>query len=72
MKTPYPGLSLVELDEIKKGMGMQQGHWYECQNGHPYVIGECGGAVTEARCHCGAQIGTFCLFINSCWSYYSL
>lgn len=25
-------------------------HWYECSNGHPYFIGECGGAMQEARC----------------------
>jgi hypothetical protein len=34
------------------------GHFYECPNGHPYVIGECGGAMEESRCpECGARIG---------------
>ena len=29
---------------IIKAIGLDSGHWYECPNGHPYVIGECGGA----------------------------
>ncbi|CAG8485643.1 8192_t:CDS:10 [Ambispora leptoticha] len=34
------------------------GHWYECPNGHPYSIGDCGGAVVESTCpECGATIG---------------
>ena len=33
-------------------------HWYECPNGHSYVIGECGGAMEESRCpDCGARVG---------------
>lgn len=39
-------------------MGMGQGHWFKCPNGHIYVIGDCGGAVVEGRCNeCGSQIG---------------
>ncbi|OJJ46123.1 hypothetical protein ASPZODRAFT_2059234 [Penicilliopsis zonata CBS 506.65] len=34
------------------------GHWYYCQNGHPFTIGECGGAMQLSRCpECGAQVG---------------
>eukprot|EP01026_Neomeris_dumetosa_P066282 TRINITY_DN6404_c0_g1_i1.p2 TRINITY_DN6404_c0_g1~~TRINITY_DN6404_c0_g1_i1.p2 ORF type:complete len:435 (+),score=44.89 TRINITY_DN6404_c0_g1_i1:418-1722(+) len=34
------------------------GRWFECPNGHPYVIGECGGAMQESRCpECGETIG---------------
>ncbi|CAE7233886.1 unnamed protein product [Rhizoctonia solani] len=34
------------------------GHFYECINGHPYVIGECGGAMQRSTCpECGAGIG---------------
>jgi len=34
------------------------GHWFTCPNGHPYVIGECGGAVQESTCpECGHRIG---------------
>ncbi|KAL3940607.1 MAG: hypothetical protein SGBAC_004891 [Bacillariaceae sp.] len=40
------------------GGGGASGHWYECPNGHPYFIGDCGGAMTTARCfECGAEIG---------------
>lgn len=35
-----------------------QGHFYRCPNGHPYVIGDCGGATQISSCpECGAQIG---------------
>ncbi|XP_030764249.1 NFX1-type zinc finger-containing protein 1-like isoform X2 [Sitophilus oryzae] len=47
----------AERTEIVKAMGMAKGHWYKCPNGHPYVIGECGGANQIATCFCGAQIG---------------
>jgi len=31
---------------------------YRCPNGHPYVIGDCGGATQAASCpECGARIG---------------
>ncbi|RKO86680.1 hypothetical protein BDK51DRAFT_5433, partial [Blyttiomyces helicus] len=34
------------------------GHWYECPNGHPYTIGECGMAMQQSRCpECGAAVG---------------
>ncbi|KAL4921521.1 hypothetical protein BDW62DRAFT_208480 [Aspergillus aurantiobrunneus] len=34
------------------------GHWYYCQNGHPFTIGECGGAMQESLCpECGAPVG---------------
>ncbi|XHG08721.1 hypothetical protein AWENTII_011814 [Aspergillus wentii] len=34
------------------------GHWYYCGNGHPFTIGECGGAVQRASCpECGAPVG---------------
>lgn len=35
-----------------------QGHFYKCPNGHPYVIGDCGGATQVSSCpECGARIG---------------
>jgi len=34
------------------------GHWYTCENGHPFSIGECGMPMQTARCpQCGAPIG---------------
>jgi len=45
-------------DMIIKAIGLSSGHWYECPNGHPYVIGECGGAMEVGRCSvCNAEIG---------------
>ncbi|KAG8908575.1 hypothetical protein FRC01_007332 [Tulasnella sp. 417] len=35
-----------------------RGHFYQCPNGHVYVITECGGAMEESRCpECGCAIG---------------
>lgn len=34
------------------------GTWYTCQNGHRYVVGECGAGMETSRCpDCNAQIG---------------
>ena len=34
------------------------GHWFTCQNGHVYTIGECGGAMQQSHCmECGAPVG---------------
>lgn len=38
--------------------GSWSDHWYECPNGHPYFIGECGRAAGESNCiECGARVG---------------
>ncbi|KAI5817547.1 hypothetical protein BZA77DRAFT_309854 [Pyronema omphalodes] len=34
------------------------GHWYYCQNGHPFSVGECGMPMQLARCpECTAPVG---------------
>ncbi|KAL8973925.1 MAG: hypothetical protein Q9197_001836 [Variospora fuerteventurae] len=34
------------------------GHWYYCENGHPFIIGECGMPMQTSRCpQCGAAGG---------------
>ncbi|KAI9097310.1 hypothetical protein DFS34DRAFT_593977 [Phlyctochytrium arcticum] len=34
------------------------GHWYRCENGHPFTVGECGLPMELAKCpECGAQVG---------------
>jgi hypothetical protein len=51
-------LSKEERAMIVEAMGLGKGHWYKCPNGHPYAIGECGGAMQKARCpDCNAEIG---------------
>lgn len=38
--------------------GSWASHWYECPNGHPFFIGDCGGAMEVARCvECNEEVG---------------
>jgi hypothetical protein len=38
--------------------GSSSSHWFECPNGHPYFIGECGGAMQTSLCiECRAPVG---------------
>ncbi|KAL2838452.1 hypothetical protein BJY01DRAFT_258037 [Aspergillus pseudoustus] len=54
-----------ELEAIKLamvsgygGFSAHSGHWYNCANGHPFAVGECGMPMELARCpECGAQVG---------------
>ena len=54
----------VTVASILQAAGGGNGGWYHgshtftCPNGHFYVIGDCGGAMTESKCpECGAAIG---------------
>ncbi|EFX71347.1 hypothetical protein DAPPUDRAFT_129702 [Daphnia pulex] len=52
------GITDKERREIVQALGMGQGHWFKCPNGHIYAIGDCGGASVESRCNeCQARIG---------------
>ncbi|KAI8974770.1 hypothetical protein BD414DRAFT_424028 [Trametes punicea] len=55
----YKPLTLQEREEIVKAFGFShRGHFYNCENGHTFVITECGGAMQESRCpECNALIG---------------
>ncbi|KAF8265012.1 hypothetical protein EI94DRAFT_1737067 [Lactarius quietus] len=55
----YEPLSLKErADIVKAFVFSHRGHFYNCENGHTFVIGECGGAMQAARCpECNAVIG---------------
>jgi hypothetical protein len=34
------------------------GHWYRCENGHPFTVGECGAPMETTRCpQCNSPIG---------------
>ena len=58
-------LTKVELNNIRKALPeMFKPGWggasriYECPNGHPYFIGNCGGAMQATHCpECGEPIG---------------
>ena len=56
-----PQLSPITKEEkiqIVHAIGLKQGHWFKCRNGHYYAIGECGGAMEESKCpECGEVIG---------------
>jgi len=48
----------AERVEIVKAIGLTQGHWFKCPDGHFYCIGECGGATDTAKCpECASEIG---------------
>ncbi|KAM0712370.1 hypothetical protein Q7P37_011465 [Cladosporium fusiforme] len=61
----YEPVSKEELAAIKnamlsgpEGIATHSGHWYNCVNGHPFAIGECGMPMELARCpECGEPIG---------------
>ncbi|KAH6608798.1 hypothetical protein Trco_002144, partial [Trichoderma cornu-damae] len=57
----YRPVSADELRAVYRAMSgelMGTGHWYTCENNHPFTIGECGMPMEEARCpECGARIG---------------
>ncbi|KAG8998674.1 hypothetical protein FRB90_012253 [Tulasnella sp. 427] len=60
----YTPVTDAEKREIVKALmggflGIKtRGHFYQCPNGHAYVIGECGGAMEESRCpECNSVIG---------------
>ncbi|KAG0354300.1 hypothetical protein BG005_006580 [Podila minutissima] len=54
---------LTKTEKLEVFRAMQatlggSGHWYRCQNGHTYVIGDCGMAMQASRCpECGAAVG---------------
>ncbi|KAH7304152.1 hypothetical protein B0I35DRAFT_152968 [Stachybotrys elegans] len=57
----YEQVTAQEMKEVYDAMAREflgTGHWYRCENGHPFTIGECGMAMQLARCpECGATVG---------------
>ncbi|CAF9935528.1 MAG: hypothetical protein HETSPECPRED_009820 [Heterodermia speciosa] len=58
--------TVEEITAIKKAtvsgpfprIVMYSGHWYNCANGHPFAIEECGMPMERARCpECGSPVG---------------
>ncbi|XP_073901038.1 E3 ubiquitin-protein ligase RNF213 isoform X4 [Castor canadensis] len=46
------------LAQAKRWEGLEGVKWYNCPNGHPCSVGECGRPMEQSRCvDCGAQIG---------------
>ena len=58
LKYHVNGLSNEEKLKIVDAIGLPKGHWFKCQNGHLYCIGECGGAMEVSKCpECKVSIG---------------
>ncbi|KAN0066439.1 hypothetical protein ACQY0O_000533 [Thecaphora frezii] len=60
--TFYQAVSSTEKMMITKAMQDAEfsltGHWYRCSNGHPFAIGDCGGAMQVSVCpECDVAIG---------------
>jgi hypothetical protein len=57
----YTQVTSEERLEIISAMARElhgTGHWYNCPNGHPFTIGECGGAMELAVCpECSESVG---------------
>ncbi|KAI0409117.1 hypothetical protein F4802DRAFT_615645 [Xylaria palmicola] len=57
----YKPVSVEEKRAIWLAMSSElrgTGHWYTCQNGHYFTVGECGLPMEETRCpECGAAVG---------------
>ncbi|KAI0505882.1 hypothetical protein F5B22DRAFT_626229 [Xylaria bambusicola] len=57
----YTKVSAEEMRAVYKAMSREfsgTGHWYNCVNGHPFTIGECGMPMEQARCpECGSPVG---------------
>ncbi|KAH7095615.1 hypothetical protein FB567DRAFT_623854 [Paraphoma chrysanthemicola] len=61
----YEEVTKEEIEAIKLamlsghgGIATHAGHWYNCQNGHPFAIGECGMPMEQALCpECGEHVG---------------
>ncbi|XP_066291012.1 E3 ubiquitin-protein ligase RNF213-like isoform X3 [Branchiostoma lanceolatum] len=57
----FPTMPEDVLMEARRALGEREAqplHWFQCVNGHPYPIGECGQPMEQSRCpDCGAAIG---------------
>lgn len=52
-----PTMPANEMKMIQQAKIRDITKWYQCENGHPFSIGNCGMAMVTAKCHCGAKIG---------------
>ena len=55
---PEDALAMVQRALMDAGVHSGAKRWYTCPNGHPFAIGDCGGAVMATKCpECGEEIG---------------
>lgn len=59
--TFYRAVTTEELRAVYAAMAREfsgTGHWYTCEQGHPFTVGECGMPMQQARCpECGSPVG---------------
>ncbi|KAI2814613.1 hypothetical protein CBS115989_8376 [Aspergillus niger] len=59
--TFYSCVTSEERRQVYQAMAAQfngTGHWYYCENNHPFAVGECGMPMEESRCpQCEAPVG---------------
>ncbi|KAH6677816.1 hypothetical protein F5X68DRAFT_245533 [Plectosphaerella plurivora] len=59
--TFYAPVTGEERLAVYKAMSQEflgTGHWYTCEQGHPFTVGECGMPMERARCpECGGVVG---------------
>ncbi|KAK7746029.1 hypothetical protein SLS53_002751 [Cytospora paraplurivora] len=57
----YKPVTTDELLAVYTAMASEfsgTGHWYTCERGHPFTVGECGMPMERARCpECGSPVG---------------
>lgn len=57
----YRPVTADELRAVYAAMSREfsgTGHWYVCEMGHPFTVGECGMPMQQARCpECGSPVG---------------
>lgn len=57
----YRPITTNEMRAVYKAMAAEfggTGHWYTCELGHPFTVGECGMPMEQARCpECGSPVG---------------
>ncbi|KKY39863.1 putative nf-x1 finger and helicase domain [Diaporthe ampelina] len=57
----YRPVTTDEMRAVYSAMAAEflgTGHWYTCELGHPFTVGECGMPMEQARCpECGSPVG---------------
>ncbi|KAL9631181.1 MAG: hypothetical protein Q9164_006026 [Protoblastenia rupestris] len=60
-QTFYTAVTSAEKQAVYQAMAQDfrgTGHWYYCENMHPFTVGECGMPMQTSRCpQCGAAVG---------------
>lgn len=57
----YENVTTAEIKAVYQAMSREfsgTGHWYTCEQGHYFTVGECGMPMEQAECpECGSAVG---------------